>query len=86
MNRKFEFLLCGYLEYEDIVIDIRWGDEMIGILDQEKGPDHKEIELSPPRELKRLDFSLNEFKNCLNKAERYLDASQKYPDDEETKP
>lgn len=80
MKPKFSLAICSDLDYEDMVIDISWENEMIAILDQEKGPNHKEIELLPLAILKNFKFSFNEFRKYLDKAEQLLDKSKKLPE------
>lgn len=83
MKSKFRLALCSDYTYEDVVIYIDWENEMIAILDQEKGPENKEIELFSAAQLTNSKFPFKAFKNCLNEAEKFLDDSKKYPDEEQ---
>lgn len=94
MNYQLRTVLSSDLDYEDMVIYVFSQSGMIAVVDQEKGNTRKEIEIVHPEYKKVRTYSLIELKECLEKAERRLDESQrtgepflddskKFPDDEQ---
>lgn len=83
MNKKFRLALSSDLDYEDMVIYINWGNDMLAILDQEKGPDQKDLEILRSSKEDNWKIPFKEFRNSLDAAENFLDESPKLPDEVE---
>lgn len=73
----FRVVLSSDVAYEEMVIYIFSQSGMIAIVDQEKGPNKKEIEVFYPTHIKDRRYSLHAFRKCLEKAEERLDDSQR---------
>lgn len=73
MENKFRMLLATDIDYEDFIIYIFRENDMIAILDQEKGPKSKEIEIKESYYKQNWKIPFKEFKSLLDRAENFLD-------------
>lgn len=73
MYKDFEIYICSYLDYEDMVADVRYKGVTFGTLNQEKGKDQMEIEIRhPPKGAAKWDFPLDGFVKTLLEAKNIL--------------
>lgn len=81
MNKKFSILLCGDLDFEEMVADVCYENHTIATLTQENGIDRMEIEIAGLTDHKIISIPLNEFIEVLNLAKKNLIETQKLHED-----
>ena len=82
MNSLFLVELCSDLDYEEMVADVSYGNQILAIIDQEKGIDQMEIEIfMPDSNAKSWKLPLDEFIKTLHFAKKTLEEMQKFPDE-----
>jgi len=71
MNDKFTIELCSDLDFEGMVVDISFSNQIIAMLNYEKGINNIEIEIfsSTDSSVKRV-FLLKDFVNALESAKK----------------
>lgn len=72
MKDKFRLVICSDVDYEGMVVDICYGNEAIGILNQDRGVDNIEILLSSSTNEDDVKFPLKDFQEILEKAKKVL--------------
>ncbi len=70
-NKGFSTTLCGDLDYEGMIIDVCFDDQIIAMVNYEKGVDNIEVEiLSHNEEEQRWLYSLDDFIAILGEAKK----------------
>ncbi len=69
---NFEFSVGSDPEFEDLVADIGFNENLVALLTQEQGFDNLRIRLYPPKNLDFWDFRLDEFEKVLSNAKQRL--------------
>lgn len=82
MNEKFRTDIVGDLDYEDLIADIYFEDQILAVLTQEEGFENIRIRIYPPKDKEFWDFRLDEFQNVINRARNRLWELRKTSDDE----
>lgn len=73
MSSKFTIELCSYCSFEEMVVDVSWGNDTVAMLCFAKGPEKIEIEIYPPPEDRPCwEFPLKEYLEVLEEAKRVL--------------
>ncbi len=73
INKKFRIDILGDLEYNDLVADIYFSDQIVANLSQESGFENMEINIYPPPKNQNIwIFKLAEFAEALEYAKRRL--------------
>lgn len=78
MKREFSLRVGSDTDYEDLIADIYYGDQFIGVISQEKGFENLEIQLPigillPIKSHKELTtLNLQEFMNAIEMAKEKL--------------
>ena len=86
MNEKFRVDISSDLEYEDLVADIYFEDQIVAILTQELGFENMEIKIYPSKKQERWIFRFSEFEEVIQYAKRRLWELRKSSIDEYTFP
>ncbi len=81
INEKFRTDILGDLDYEDLVADIYFEDEILAVLTQEEGFENLRIRLYPPINKEFWDFRFDEFDEVIQFAKKRLWELRKIPED-----
>jgi hypothetical protein len=81
MENKFNFSIGSDLEYEDLIADIGYENQLVALLTQEEGFDNMKIIIYPPSKSHTWNFSLKDFEEIILKAKRRLWELRKLPED-----
>jgi hypothetical protein len=81
MENKFNFSIGSDLEYEDLIADIGYENQLVALLTQEEGFDNMKIIIYPPSKSYTWNFSLKDFEEIILKAKRRLWELRKLPED-----
>ena len=79
---KFDFSVASDVDYEDLIADIGYDNQLVAILTQEEGFHNMKIQIFPPKEGNYWNFSLDEFEEILHKARNRLWELRKIDDKE----
>lgn len=69
---KFEFTVASDVDFEDLIADIGFENNLVALLTQEEGPSNLRIRIYPPKNGEFWDFRLNEFEQIINSARQRL--------------
>ncbi|MBJ7450350.1 MAG: hypothetical protein JHC93_08345 [Parachlamydiales bacterium] len=72
MSDDFRILICGDLDYEEMVVDIIWKGHTVGIVTIENGPEKMEFEIYNHPEGFKWKFPLDDFLKIIDWAKREL--------------
>ena len=72
ISKKFRVDIVGDLEYEDLIADIYYDDEIVAMLSQETGFDNMEIEIYSPKKQATWQFKFSEFEDVIQFAKKRL--------------
>ena len=72
MNPGFEITVCSDRDYEDLIIEIYFEDQLLVLINQEKGLDALEIDLYPGKGGGPWHFKLQELEEVVEAAKRKL--------------
>lgn len=64
-------------DHEDLVAEIYHGEQFIGLVDQENGPEHLMMEFDPVGFQKLSRLALSDFEDILSKVRQRLDELKK---------
>lgn len=81
IEKKFEYSVGSDEEFEDLVADIGFNDNLVAILTQEKGFQNLRIRIYPPKNEMFWDFRFDEFENIVQQAKKRLEELQKREDE-----
>lgn len=79
--KNFQIVIFGDLEYERLVAEIYFKDEIVALLTQEHGYENLEIEIYPPENQNFWVFNFFEFQEAIQHAKRRLWEPPKLPED-----
>jgi hypothetical protein len=65
MSPRFRFTVGSEPDYEDLVGDLYFDDQIVCVLTQEAGFEAMQIEIHPPHEGRTWTFSLSDFDSAL---------------------
>ncbi|MFA6119336.1 MAG: hypothetical protein WC688_05415 [Parachlamydiales bacterium] len=72
MNKNFNLEICSDLNYEGLVVDISYKNDLIATLNQDKDIDNIEIKLYSIKVGTSLKLSYKDFVDVLEKAKKLL--------------
>lgn len=82
MKKKFRIRLCSDLDYEEMVADVCYMNDTLGIINQDKGVDAMEIRIYHPNDLNASwQLPLDELIETLQLAKKNLKESEKIESD-----
>jgi hypothetical protein len=59
-------------DFEDLVADIGFGDQLVALLTQEKGVENMRIRIYKSKEMEFWDFRLDDFEKIIHRAKTRL--------------
>ena len=69
---NFEFTVASDIDFEDLIADIGFENNLVAYLTQEDGFKSMRIRIFPPQNRDFWDFKLDEFVEILNRAKQRL--------------
>lgn len=69
---NFKFNVSSDLDFDDLIADIGFENNLVALLTQEDGFEDLRIRIFPPQEEKCWDFKLDEFENIIHRAKNRL--------------
>jgi hypothetical protein len=81
INGKFRTDIVGDLDYEDLIADIYFEDQIVAVLTQESGFENLRISIHPPKDKEFWDFRLDEFEAVIHNAKERLWQLRKISED-----
>ncbi len=69
---NFEFSVASDVDFEDLIADIGFEDNLVALLSQEQGIENLRIRIYPPKDKEYWDFRLDEFQEIINRAKTRL--------------
>jgi hypothetical protein len=82
-EEKLDYTVGSDVDYEDLLADIGFNNQLVAILSQEEGFDNLRITLYPHPKGGNWEFKLEDFINIIEKAKNRLWGLQKITSDEE---
>jgi hypothetical protein len=79
--KEFRVVIASDLDYEDLVAEIYFKDQIVAMLTQELGFDYMEIEIYPSKTQDFWHFKFLEFENVIQYAKKRLLELRKIPED-----
>lgn len=80
---NFEFSVGSDVDFEDLVADIGFDNNLVALLTQEKGFENLRIRIYPPKNTDFWDFRFDEFEAVLQNAKQRLWELRKIPEQAE---
>lgn len=80
INERFRIDIFGDLEYEDLVADIYFDDQILCMISQEEGFVNLNIKIYHPKD-EFWDFRLDEFEDTIQRAKKRLWELRKISED-----
>jgi hypothetical protein len=74
---KFDFVVRSDLDFEDLIAEIGYENNLVAILTQEEGFQNLRIRIYPPKNEDFWDFNFQEFEDTLSRAKMRLKDLQK---------
>ena len=78
---NFEYSIGSDLDYEDLIVDIGFDNQLVALLTQEDGFENLRIQLHSPKNASYWDFRLDELEAIIQKAKQRLWELRKLPED-----
>ncbi|MFQ6021828.1 MAG: hypothetical protein ACE5NW_03825 [Acidiferrobacterales bacterium] len=72
MNPAFQATVCSDQNYEDLIVEIYFEDQLIALINQDKGLNALEINLYPRKDGEPWHFELAELEKIIEVARRRL--------------
>jgi phage pi2 protein 07 len=69
---NFEYSIASDVDYEDLIADIGFNNNLVAILSQEEGFENMKITIYPPQNSEYWNFQLDEFQDVIQKAKNRL--------------
>ena len=73
----FEFSIASDIDFEDLIADFGFNNQLVGLLTQEEGFENLRIRIYPPKNQEFWDFRLDEFTEIIEKAKVRLNDLRK---------
>lgn len=80
-EKKFEFTVGSDINFENLVADIGFENNLLVLLTQEDGFHNLRIRIYPPENEEFWDFRLDEFEDIIHKAKKRLWELRKISED-----
>lgn len=81
INKKFRTDIVGDLDYEDLIADIYFEDQILAVLTQEDGFENLRIKIYPPKDKDFWNFKFDEFEDVIHHAKKRLWELRRIPED-----
>lgn len=81
IDKRFRIDIVGDLDYEDLIAEIYFENQILAVLTQELGFAQMQIELYPPLNQKFWLFKMSEYEEVIQYAKKRLWDLRKIPDD-----
>ena len=78
---NFEFTIGSDVDYEDLIADIGFDNQLVALLTQEAGFENLRIQIHPPVDGGCWNFRLDEFEEIIQKAKHRLWELRKTPEE-----
>ncbi|GEM_PF-1353686 len=78
MEKQISIKICSDIDYEDLIAEIYYGEQFVGVVDQEKGFNHLVIRMPVGIELpissnkSMLALNLTDFEHAIEEAKQKL--------------
>ena len=74
MDDQFKIIVASDVDYEDLIAEISFDNQIVAVLSQEQGPDAMKIEFNREwiRTSAKQELLLVDFKRAIERAERRL--------------
>lgn len=80
-ENNFEYSIASDIDFEDLIADIRFENNLVALLTQEEGFQNLRIRIYPPKNTELWDFRLDEFEEIIQRAKTRLKELQKLPEE-----
>lgn len=81
---NFNFSVGSDFDYEDLIADIGYDNQLVAILTQEEGFENMKITIYCPKDADCWNFRLDEFEKIIHKAKKRLWELRKVDDESST--
>lgn len=71
-EKNFEYSVASDTDFEDLIADIGFEDNLVALLTQEEGYENLRIRIFPPKDEEFWDFKFDEFEEVIHKAKKRL--------------
>lgn len=71
-EKKFNFTVGSDLDYEDLIADIGFDNQLVALLTQEEGFENMKIKIFPRANGESWEFSLRDFEDVIKSAKERL--------------
>lgn len=78
-NINFEFSVGSDVDFEDLVADIGYENNLVALLSQEEGFNNMKIRIYPPKEQEYWEFKLEDLEEIIERAKKHLLELRKKP-------
>ena len=69
---NFEFSIGSDTDFEELIVDIGFNDNLVALITQENGFRNLRIRIYPPKNQEYWDFKLNEFEEIIQRSKKRL--------------
>lgn len=69
---NFEFTIASDVDFDDLIADIGFENNLVALLTQENGLQNLRIRIYPPKDKEFWDFKLDEFEDIIDCAKKRL--------------
>lgn len=76
-EKQFKYTISSDDEFEDLIADIGFENNLIALLTQENGFQNLRIRIYPPKNKEFWDFRFDEFDDIIHSAKKRLEQLQK---------
>ena len=77
MDSEFQLTICDHPDYEDLIAEITYGNELVCMLTMEQGFDLLQIDIHPRKDCQPWSFDERQFEENLMKGKRRLEELRK---------
>jgi hypothetical protein len=78
---NFEFTAGSDTDFENLIADIGFENNLVALLTQEDGFDNLRIRIYPPKDKEFWDFRFDEFEKVIHQAKKRLWALRRIPEE-----
>ena len=77
---NFEFTVGSDVDYEELIADVGYENNLVVLLTQEAGFQNLRIRIYPPKNAECWDFRFDEFEDIIHRAKKRLWELRKLPE------